>query len=316
MSDDAETERATFETAADWKLRLTANPADDALSQAFDCWVADPRHRAAWTDVQRTWTMLGEAEPAQVVQLASRRRPRRRRLAAAGLAAAAVLAAWLALPGALVAVRADYRTALGETERVQMADGSVVELAGASAIRTDLDDTARHVGLLAGEAFFDVAPDPARPFVVEAAGVTVTVHGTAFDVLVTSESTTVALLHGVVEAAPRPAEPGGVHLNPGERIVIDHRSGNSRVEPVAPEEIGAWRQGRVFLDDMTLTEATEIVGRYHAAWIAIPDRALANRRINALIDLTDPDAALELLATTLGARVRTLTPLSRVITRF
>lgn len=310
MSDDDGTERAVFEAAADWLLRLNADDQDAELRRAFDRWLADPRHRAAWQEVQRTWDMLGAPE---AVPLRSRRG---RRLLAGGLTVAAMVALWLALPAMLLAVRADYRTARAEVETVQMADGSLVDLAGASAIRTDLKGETRHVELLAGEAFFDVAPDRARPFVVNAAGVEVTVHGTAFDVLVTAETTTVALLRGAVEAAPG-ATGAGYRLKPGERIIVDHRTGAARIEAVAAQDIGAWRDGRMFLSDMTLAEAVEVVGRYHpAAWIVIPDRALARQRVNALIDLSDPDAALALLAAPFGAKIHDLTPLGRVIGRF
>lgn len=258
--------------------------------------------------------MLGVPEAAPVVPL----RPYRRRLGrllAGGLAVAAAAVLWLALPAMLLAVRADYRTARAETETVHMADGSLVELGGASAVRADLKGKVRQVELLAGEAFFDVAPDRARPFVVEAAGVEITVHGTAFDVLVTSEATTVALLRGAVEAAPE-ATGAGYRLKPGEKMIVDHRSGAARIETVTPQDIGAWRGGRMFLSDMTLAEAVEVVGRYHrAAWIVIPDRTLALQRVNALIDLNDADAALALLAAPFGAKVRDLTPLGRVITR-
>lgn len=312
MSDDDGTERAVFEAAADWLLRLNVDDQDAELRQAFERWLADPRHRAAWQEVQRTWDMLGAPEAAAVVPL----RPRRgRRLLAGGLAAAAMIALWLALPAMLLAVRAEYRTARAEIETVQMADGSSVDLAGASAIRTDLKGETRHVELLAGEAFFDVAPDRARPFVVNAAGVEVTVHGTAFDVLVTAETTTVALLRGAVEVAPE-GTGAGYRLKPGERIIVDHRTGTARIEVVAAQDIGAWRDGRMFLSDMTLAEAVEVVGRYHpAAWIVIPDRALARQRVNALIDLNHPDAALALLAAPFGAKVHDFIPLGRVITR-
>lgn len=311
MSDDDGTERAVFEAAADWLLRLNADGQDAELRQAFDRWLADPRHRAAWQEVQRTWDMLGAPEAARVVPV----RPYRR-LLAGGLTVAAMVALWLALPAMLLAVRAEYRTARAEVETVQMADGTSVDLAGASAIRTDLKGETRHVELLAGEAFFDVAADRARPFVVNAAGVEVTVHGTAFDVLVTAETTTVALLRGAVEAAPE-ATGAGYRLKPGERIIVDHRTGAARIEAVEAQDIGAWRDGRMFLSDMTLGEAAEVVGRYHpAAWIVIPDRALARQRVNALIDLSDPDAALALLAAPFGAKIHDLTPLGRVIGRF
>jgi FecR protein len=65
---------------------------------------------------------------------------------------------------------------------VTLADGSHVELNSQSAIAIHYDAGQRRVRLLEGEAWFEVSPDPVRPFVVEASGGTVTALGTAFNV--------------------------------------------------------------------------------------------------------------------------------------
>lgn len=329
-----------FEEAADWVLRLNAAPDDAALRQKFDQWLAIPGHAAAWAEVWQTWDALGAiahdsvgpgpgVAPARVAmrptktgQAARSARPTRwpRRIKVLGAGITAIWIAWIAVPHAIIAMEADYRTATAQRETIQTRDGSTVDLAGASAIATDIGLAERRVRLLKGEAFFDVARDSTRPFVVDAAGVEVTVLGTAFNVLVTSESTTIALLHGSVRAMPASRAAKGaaatIILEPGQKITILHSTGATFVTPIAAVEIGAWREGLVFMDDLPFAEAAEIIGRYHPAWISIPEDALAVRRVSGLIDLSDPEAALALLAGLFGAKVREVTPFLRLVTRF
>lgn len=323
-----------FEEAADWVLRLNAVPHDAALRQQFDQWLAAPGHAAAWAEVRQTWDGLGAiahlncgsaraalrpAQPERRARPTRRARwPRRITALAAGIAA--IWIAWIAVPPAIIAMEADYRTATAQRETIHTRDGSAVDLAGASAISIDIGRAERRVRLLKGEAFFDVARDNTRPFVVDAAGVEVTVLGTAFNVLVTSESTTIALLHGSVRAMPATSTARGdaatIVLEPGQKITIWHGTGATYVAPITAEEIGAWREGLVFLDDLPFSEAAEIIERYHPAWISVPDDVLATRRVSGMIDLTEPEAALALLAGLFGAQVREVTPFLRLVTRF
>ena len=84
--------------------------------------------------------------------------------------AAAVLAATqINLPAARLPC------ATGSTRRwhvkiVTLEDGSRVQLNAGTAIAKDFSGGQRRLTFLKGEALFEVAPDPSRPFTVEAAG--------------------------------------------------------------------------------------------------------------------------------------------------
>lgn len=336
----ADEERALVEEAAGWLVTLNEAPDGSSVSREFQAWLnTSTGHRRAWERVNATWKMLGasasageagipparrrsveanrnpQAWTAPENAMAPRaRRPRYRAFAAiaAGLVVAAALA--YAAPTALVRMNADHFTVAGQVDSVRLADGTQVDLGGSSAIRIDAGGRERLVTLVAGEAFFDVAHDPARPFVVNARGLELRVLGTAFDVRTTSTGTTVALLRGSVEVLPTAVQHAR-RLSPGERLEIDHDTGAVTVSTVSPEDIGAWRQGRVFLTDVSFGAVVEMIQRYHTAWISIPDRSLAAVRVSGLFDLNDPDAALAALVRPFGAKVRSVTPYVRVITR-
>ncbi|GGF63787.1 iron dicitrate transporter FecR [Azorhizobium oxalatiphilum] len=342
----AKSEHERLEEATGWILRLQNAPANSLLRAQFDDWIAaSPANRAAWQDANVTWRLLGAFQQADERPLASEQvvaeafapatapsgsggQPRRQQQGRAGRATrgrrativaaalAAGLAIWIVAPALLLSLRADHLTHAGQNQQINLADGSTVDLGGSSAISTQLTDGQRQVTLLSGQAFFDVRTDKARPFIVDVAGIEVKVTGTAFDVQATSTTTTVALLHGSIEAVVERGTEPAIHLRPGQMLTLDRTAGTISVSEVPAEDIGSWRQGRIFIADASVGEAVELLQRYHQAWITIPDRALAQRRVSGLFDLKDVDAALSGLVEPFGGKVRQLTPLTRVISRW
>ncbi|WP_437352305.1 FecR family protein [Neorhizobium petrolearium] len=324
MTRNGETDEEILEEAMDWFLRLRASSraADD--DGEFAVWLdRSPAHRDAWLKACRTWELMGETTPIhedlwrpgrQAKTLAARRRRR-----AFGVGAAMALAACLVLalagPSLLLRYQADFKTATAELRTVTLEDGSTVELGAASAIDTDFAGGSRHVTLLAGEAFFDVTHDPARPFVVTAGGVKVTVLGTAFDVHMTPEDTTVELARGVVGLTVTGA-PHTFELSPGDTVTVRRDDGRISRGRLAPEDMAAWRNGRLFVNDVTIASVVEALQRYHPAWISIPSGDLAGRRVTGLYDLSNPDRALEALVQPYGGKVHRISPYLRVLALF
>ncbi|MGH8534414.1 MAG: FecR family protein [Gammaproteobacteria bacterium] len=130
--------------------------------------------------------LRGDWVPAVPVETATRppATAPRRALRRAGWALAASLAAlallhhfhytdhWLS----------DYHTATGEQTLVRLADGSTALLNTDTALSLGGDLETRRLRLHHGQALFTVAPDPARPFEVEAAGGRIRALGTVFEV--------------------------------------------------------------------------------------------------------------------------------------
>lgn len=327
-----------LEEAMDWLLRMEDAPGDLEALRRFELWLSrSPAHRNAWKKARETWRLVGqvppayehlwrESAPASAGARPARRRPgavsgrphrRRARVAAAAALAAAALVLVLAAPAILLQMQADYVTATAESRTVRLDDGSMVTLGADSAIAADIGEDGRHVTLLSGEAFFDVEHDASRPFVVDAQGVDVTVLGTAFDVRLSDRSTTVELARGSVGVSFDRGEMRGQDtLVPLEMIVIDRETGVMRKSAIAGEDIGAWRNGRIFVQDATVGSVIEQLQRYHSAWIGIPDGTLAGERVTGLYDLDDPDRALAALVRPFGGKVRKISPYLRVVSRF
>lgn len=309
-------------------MRVREAPGDAALARALAQWLEErDEHRRAYASVERSWQLMAALAPAAASPLADERQEAphsrvmsfpRRLWRPLGIAAAlaAGLAAFLAFPALLLLLEADYRTGTGARQALALDDGSRIELGADSAVAVDLNGTTRLVRLLAGEAFFEVRPDPARPFVVDAGGVDVTVLGTRFNVRLTSTDAGVELAEGAVSLDYPGHGQAHARLAPGESARVDLRTGALVKGEIAVDDIAVWREGRLFVQDATIAAVVEQLQRYHRAWITVPDGALAQQRVTGLYDLTDPDRALRALVEPHGGRMREISPYMRVLSRF
>lgn len=296
---------AVDEVAVAWFVRLRDEEVTEADRAAFAVWLkADPAHERAWRELDTLWGDLDQvAVPkvaAPIAVRAEQRRPRSfwRPLAAAAMLLLAVTAGLRLLPPGLLA---DYRTGIGERRVVDLADGSRVELGPASAIKVELGHARRTVKLVAGEAFFTVARDPARPFVVGAGQGEIAVLGTAFDVKIDlSEAVSVVVTESKVAVTAGGGSAVGVAA--GQEVSYD-RNGVSAVRPADLDAAQAWRQDQLVFHDTPLDTVLSELGRYRRGHIQLLGGELGKRRITAVFDAKRPDAALETIARNLDLRL-------------
>ncbi len=320
VPDDADD--PVWDQAMDWLLALHAAPDDAGLRHDLAAWrAADAAHDRAYSRAERVWRVTGGLAPAApviapdapvVVALAPRRRPALAYGVAALLAACLILAI---LPWAMLRAEADFLTGTGERRQLTLADGTVVDLNADSAVAVDYTADRRDLVLLAGEAFVTVGTD-ARPFRVRAKGMTVVDIGTAFDVGISDDSFAVAVEHGAVQVAYAGGlQPVDARLGPGDRLRIDRASGAAARRSGPPDQIAAWRQGRLIVEDATIGEVVDMLRRHHRGMIVLRDDALAARRVTGVYDLADPVAALRTALRPHAGVVDAYTPYLLVVSR-
>jgi transmembrane sensor len=307
--------------AVDWRLRIDGAPHDQGLRNQLETWLAaNEAHRSAYRDVEHM-TRLARALPpdgAAPYRLDERQPPRapspvrRRLLAGAAVALAACLAVVVA-PTARLWMEADHRTAAAEVHRLVLDDGSVVFLDAASAISVRYSPGQRQVALLAGRAYFQVTPGADRPFVVSTDDLTVTVTGTAFDVDLSPEATSVAVQSGRVEVSPGDHSRQPAILGRGERIAFERRSGGLTRSSVDPGDVASWRERRLIVDKARLGDVVAELGRHYPGLVMLRDEALAERPVSGVFDLRAPLEAMQAAVRTHGGTVMRITPYLVVI---
>lgn len=313
---------AADEAAVEWFVILRDESVSEHQRRAFAEWLAaDAAHARAWAEVERMWGALDAVPLYDASARASASATDRKvsplsrgssppRTYAFGWRHAAIAAAlllvvglgWQLLP---VGLLSDYRTDVGERRVIALADGSEVELASSSALDVDYSAAERKVRLVAGEAFFTVAKDVRRPFVVAARDGEIVVRGTAFNVKIAAD-VAVAVTHNTVEVEAADSPP--VRVTQGEGVSYGARS-ISAVTPIDIEEVQAWRRNQIIFHDVRLSDVIAELQRYRRGYVQLIGGDLADRRVTAVFDTRHPDAALEAIARSLDLRVYRMTDL-------
>jgi len=286
--------------AAHWLVALEEAPADAALRARFQEWLdAAPENAAAWADTVHVYGLMADMPAARKVVPF----PRRRRVLAAVLSlAVAACVTVAALPGMWRHWQADQITAPGEIRQVRLEDGSMVHLAADSALSIRYTAEQRQVTLLSGEAFFDVAPNPARPFRVNAGGAEITVVGTAFEVRL-DDGGVVAVAHGLVRVD---TADGTDRLAAGNWLRLEEGGRELGVLPLS--EVAPWREGQLVARDRPMAEIIDDLRRYLPGLIVVTDPAWGQARITGVYNTADPLAALKAVASAHGGGVTRVTP--------
>lgn len=235
-------------------------------------------------------------------------------LGLAGLSATATLA-WQLWREQVAQWQTAFSTRIGNIGRLPLPDGSELTLNADSAVEVRILATRREVKLLRGGAFFDVAHDAARPFVVLAGEARVSVLGTRFAVEMETRGVAVDVESGRVSVqGTRRADP--VLLGPGDRATVDAngvaqrsaaRSDSSSIQ-VAP-----WRSGWLDFNRTPLGEAVAQLNRYRPQAPIRIDPALAGLPVLARVNIARSHQWLQGLPAVLPVRVNTAADGSVVI---
>jgi transmembrane sensor len=280
--------------AAVWVARLHGPDRSSGMERECVAWQGrSAAHALAFERCTETWqaaaglTLRAYASESSAGMRAGRWRqsPARVHLAAAVALVLGVLGGASVFPW-----RAGlYETGVGEQRVVVLGDGSRMSLNTSTRAHVGMSASLRSVKIEHGEAYFEVAKDVGRPFIVQAGGATVTATGTAFAVRSADEGSSgndalmVTLVEGqVVVRASAGAVDGkekAVVLAPGERLRVraagmaPGRSAGSPLDRPRLDQALSWRRGEVVFDDIALLEAVAEMNRYSTRAIVVRDTA-------------------------------------------
>lgn len=290
--------------AADWDARLRNPDCSDAERASFRAWCeADPSHRQAYDLLQdAVSTLLSAAHYPEMRALRDaalnegQTRDKRRYALVACLALFALMlpvAASLLMPGQARPGQIEtegptyYATTVGQRSGITLEDGSVITLNTDSRVHVDYSGEQRLITLLKGQALFEVAKDPDRPFIVTAGSQRVLALGTTFDVRLNETAVEVILVEGKVEIEELPAAPGKqptplVQLASGERLVASPAARQPEVTRIDTNKATSWREGYVTFEDTPLPEAIAEMNRYSTVRIVPEGDGISTLHITGL----------------------------------
>lgn len=298
--------------ATEWFVRLQSDELTEREKQQFFTWLqADPAHQRAYIDIEEFWHRLGALENAKPATESSSGQAekviplRRKPLIPAAMAACVALF----LVGVIAFINISYQsnryiTAVGEQLNIKLSDGSHIILNTDSAIHTDLDEQRRLVHLKQGEAFFDVATDTARPFIVSTGNGLVRVLGTQFNVFKSGDgSSVITVLEGsvgVVQAqnidlVTEPSFEPALKLAPNQQATLQEIGDIPLSSTVNADAITAWREGKLVYNGESFAKVLQDVNRYFEGEIRAGEPELEQQAVVAVLQLKDKNTTLRAL---------------------
>lgn len=305
-------------TAAAWFARLRADDVSERERREFQLWLdEEPRHRTVYEHLEMLWSDLGAHAGTQGIaarlhaisarRFAAARRRSPRRPIAAWSVAALLLIAVLVTGGVFWSTKQTasqlYTTGIGERRTLLLQDGSHVTLDTDTRLSVALSPRTRQLTLVHGRAFFQVAKDPDRPFLVTTPDSTVRATGTQFSVYEHSDAVEVTLVEGHVIVTPvSSASRRGtaIAMRAGQRLLMGKGYPTPLLESARVNTDTAWLSGKLVFDDAPLPSAIAEFNRYTTDKIVIGDNSLRSVRITGVFRTDDNRGFIDALKISYG----------------
>lgn len=323
-----------LDDASSWVARLSSDQVTESDLQIFALWLAENNdHKLAYDEVAELWLDYGAVkhlplniEMAQrnseddvdavtasdtqiqtthkVISLFGDTARILRHWPSSIAVAASIFLAIAVIPNLFSqAEPVRYITAIGESKSVDLADGSVIILNTNTRLDVLLSERQRRITLEHGEAFFEVAKDPNRPFVVNNCSSEVRAIGTAFNVRCSLGSSSVAVAEGIVKVTdniPHRSRETSQVLTMGEEIVLSDSTGLASPNKLNIDRIAAWRRGELIFNNTLLSDVLNEINRYSNRPVRLGSPELQNLRVTGRFGIEDRALLLKALKRSLS----------------
>lgn len=200
----------------------------------------------------------------------------------------------------------DLMTQIGEQHNTVLKDGSQILLNTQSQVKVRFKESERSVHLVSGEAHFDVAHDPKRPFRVYTPHGNVSAVGTAFSINLVDQELAVTVTEGRIavssaDAYGRQKNRPLAMVDAGHQVRVsnDVPQVNS-IDTRAMEKQIAWHSGLLIFDGDSLTSVIAQISRYTDKHFVIADENIGQVKIGGQFRTTEIEGLLESLDSGFG----------------
>jgi transmembrane sensor len=206
----------------------------------------------------------------------------------------------------------NYSTAIGEVSNVGLSDGSTITLNTDTRINIKFSEAHRELWLEQGEAFFDIAKDRSRPFLIHTANKTVRVVGTKFNIKLSQAGFDIAVEEGIVAIEEKAGANTDKPAKNDTQVLLEAgavASFNDTSALIAKQSVDSvvkaqsWRTGYLRFDEERLEKVITSFNRYRSKKIVI-SQEIADLRISGVFKLSDGDAILTALEATLPVEIK------------
>lgn len=318
------------EKAREWFVTMQSDDIDPEKNCQFLDWIMqDPAHQQAYNDYQRIFAdvaSLGQgangtsllAYPAQKstswlkdlsAKLVNYINPP---IAIIALASISLFVLAFLLRAHEDIKFYNYQTAVAEIATIKLEDGSEITLSGKTSLKAWFNSNERHVELLNGQAFFNIAKNPKKPFWINIDHTLVKVVGTQFDIHKTDNTVMVAVSEGIVSIfnINEQNKDNYANLNSSQsvKLVKNQRITNSRlhglgdVEKITANDVATWRLGKLYFKYEKLKDVVEDINRYYNGTIEC-DPKIADMPLTAVISIDKISTITEVLAALLPIKI-------------
>lgn len=294
-----------------WITKLNSGNVTQTLEQEFFAWLnTSDSHQAAYIRAEALWqrgaviTQLCPSDHACTdraakICSASKQSPSSKKAfkthskpiipwAVAACALAAVVAGYFMLP--TQTQRQHLVSAIGEQKEYFLEDGSRIILNTNTELDIELTHTTRKANLLRGEVYFDVQPNPKRPFDVHTNTGMVRVLGTHFSVRQLPTDVRVTVEEGLVALGantPQQTFTPWVQLKTNQQLSFKQAQAGESAQTISSQSVLAWRNKQLVFKKQPLAAAIDELMRYYDVTIQIDDPAIQAKEITAVIQLHD-----------------------------
>lgn len=294
LTDPARTARVE---ASAWLVQLHGPNRTPAVEAGFRTWLAEhPENGRQFELVTETWDAGSTPVPGMARMAHGSHGTSFRRwglviavaFVAIGLACWGLDAFWL---------NPSYVTRLGEQRIVRLPDGTRITLNSNSRVSVAYRKLERAVRVERGEAYFEVAKETARPFLVRAGEHCVQALGTVFIVRYDPGRTAVTLVEGKITVSREDGAAAEIPaiLTPGERLTFVGES-KVRIDEPRIEAVTAWRRSEIVLDETPLADAIAELNRYDQTTLAIRDPKIAGLKVSGVYHTGNSETFASMIA--------------------
>lgn len=307
--------------------RYLANEMDENERANFEIDIAlDPENTRLIDEMKREWTMIKRRKNSQEVNVEDAWNKLNSRLEAENLRPASSTVqrgvgsrSLLVYAAVLVGFAVIGATFLwfGNSEKIPQMVNVINEQKQGTIVKTLADGSIVYVGKqsnfgypikfsqnerkveLEGLAYFDIARNPAKPFIIETKDAYVQVLGTAFNVRsFRAKEFELIVERGKVRVTLKSDPSVSQVVVAGERLVIN-RSSLQKSQWTDDGSL-AWRLGKMQFKDETLQNIIKVINRNYKSNITIADAQTASRRLTVTFDESSLSTITELICITLN----------------